>query len=271
MSVVSAFLVPGSPLPMIHPENPPWGRIADAMAQAGESLRASEPDVILVYSTQWFAVLDQLWQTRERLQGLHVDENWHEFGVMPFDITIDTELAHQCVERADGRGIKSKSVDFDQFPVDTGTIVASRLMDPDGNIPMVLSSNNLYHDWDTTVSIGDVAAQTAAAAGRKFAVIGIGGLSGSFFRHEIDVSEDRIENPKEDEWNKKILKSMEEGNKDALLELCPEFASEAKVDMGFKHLAFVLGAAGSSLGKATVHAYEPTYGAGAAVVEFSMS
>ena len=69
MSVVSAFLVPGSPLPYVQRDNPPWGEIANAMETAGKALAASAPDLIVIYSTQWIAVLDQLWQTRVGLAG----------------------------------------------------------------------------------------------------------------------------------------------------------------------------------------------------------
>ena len=94
MTVVSAFLIPGSPLPFVQRDNPPWGTIADALEVAGKALSASQADVIIVYSTQWIAVLDQLWQTKPHLKDIHVDENWHEYGELPFDIRIDTDLAN---------------------------------------------------------------------------------------------------------------------------------------------------------------------------------
>lgn len=271
MPIVSAFLVPGSPLPMVHPENPPWGRLAEAMTRAGEALRASKPDVIIVYSTQWIAVLDQLWQTRGRVNGTHVDENWHEFGELPFDIKIDTKLAEACIDNMTAAGIKSRPVDYDQFPIDTGTIVASHFLDPDGDIPMIITSNNLYHDWDMTVSIGGTASATANEAGKRCAIVVIGGLSGSFFRHEIDIQDDCIENADEDAWNKKILTAIESGNASEVATLSPDFAQQAKVDMGFKHFAFLLGALDNKLGTPKVRAYEPVYGAGAAVVEFAVA
>ena len=40
MSVVAAYIVPGSPLPYLRPENPPWAGIAAACRAAGRSLRA---------------------------------------------------------------------------------------------------------------------------------------------------------------------------------------------------------------------------------------
>ena len=67
------------------------------LERAGAALVQSKPDAILLYSTQWIAVLDQLWQTRPRVSGLHVDENWHEYGELPYKLKIDTRLAKACV------------------------------------------------------------------------------------------------------------------------------------------------------------------------------
>ena len=97
MTVVAAFLVPGSPLPLLRPENLPWGRLATGYERAGRALAAARPDAVLVYSTQWLAVLDQLWQTRPQVSGTHVDDNWYEYGDLDFDIRIDTELAYACI------------------------------------------------------------------------------------------------------------------------------------------------------------------------------
>ena len=48
MAVVSAFLVPGSPLPYVKRDNPPWGKIATGLERAGAALVQSKPDVILL-------------------------------------------------------------------------------------------------------------------------------------------------------------------------------------------------------------------------------
>ena len=271
MSVVSAFLVPGSPLPYVQRDNPPWGEIATAMETAGKALAASEPDLIVIYSTQWIAVLDQLWQTRAVLKGLHVDENWHEYGDLPFDMKIDVEFAELALKKTAAAGIKAKGVDYDHFPVDTGAIVASNFLNPGGDIPLAITSNNVYHDWQMTESLGRVAAESAAELDRKLAVIGVGGLSGSIYRHVIDISDDKIADPAEDEWNRKILAIMEQGDTETLLQTCHDYAAAARVDMGFKHFAFIMGATGNRFNSATVHAYGPLYGSGAAVVEFDLT
>lgn len=271
MTVVSAFLVPGSPLPYVHRGNPPWGRMAQAMEAAGASLAASRPDTILVYSTQWIAVLDQLWQTRPHLEGVHVDENWHEYGDLPFAIDIDTELAERCVAATSAAGIKSKGVDYDQFPIDTGTIVAANFLNPGNRLPLVITANNVYHDGQRTEAIARIAVEQAAGLGRRIAVVAVGGLSGTCFRQVIDPATDRIASDDDDAWNRRILALMEQGDVKGLNDACPTYAAEARVDMGFKHLAFLLGTLGGRFAGATVHGYGPLYGTGGAVVEFALA
>ncbi len=271
MTVVSAFLIPGSPLPYLQRENPPWGQLANALDVVGQALFDSNPDTIVIYSNQWMAVMDQLWQTRSHIQGSHVDHNWHEYGELPYDINIDVEYAQAAIQATIDNGVKAKGVDYDQFPIDTGTIIASNFLNPDNKYPMLISSNNAYHDWDTTLMLGRVSSEQAQKLNRKIAVVGVGSLSGSFYRHTIDIREDRIVSDKEDGWNKKILQLIERGDTDVLSQACPGFVAEARAEMGFKQLAFLLGAMGEHYAGAKVHAYGPIYGTGAAVIEFKIN
>ncbi|MBN9528701.1 MAG: tRNA U-34 5-methylaminomethyl-2-thiouridine biosynthesis protein [Alphaproteobacteria bacterium] len=270
MTVVAAFLVPGSPLPLLKPENPPWGRIAAGYQRAGRALAQARPDTILLYSTQWLAVLDQLWQARPRVAGLHVDDNWYDYGDLPFDLAIDTELTAGCLAASAAAGISAKAVDYDGFPIDSGTITACRFLNGDGRLPFVLTSNNIYHDWAATERLGALAAGVARSAGRRIAVVGVGGLSGAMFREAIDIRDDRVASSADDRWNRRILELLERGDVAGVKAEAPRFAAEARADMGFKHLAFILGALGGRFYGARIHAYGPVYGSGAAVVEFRL-
>ena len=271
MAIVSAFLLPGSPLPEVQRDNPPWGALADAMDIAGGALARSNPDTIAIYSTQWIAVLDQLWQTRPHVKGLHVDENWHEYGDLVFDMHTDLKLTEAIIAATPAIGIRSKGVDYDAFPVDTGTIIASNFLNPHGDYPTVVTSNNVYHDWSMTEALGRCVREQADVLNRRVAVVGVGGLSGSIFRHTIDIAEDKIASPEEDEWNRRVLGLIENGDVEALNTTAPEYAGAARVDMGFKHMAFLLGAMDGQFKGATVHGYGPLYGSGGAVVEFDIS
>jgi 2-aminophenol/2-amino-5-chlorophenol 1,6-dioxygenase subunit alpha len=270
MPAVAAFLVPGSPLHYLRPDVTPWSKLAAAHAEAADALAATRPDVIILYSTQWIAVLDELWQTRPRVEGVHVDENWYEFGDLPFDRRIDTVLAEACIAATPRLGIRSKGVDYDGFPIDTGTIVASGFLDPVGRIPLVIAANNVYHDWEKTEALGALAAAEAERLGRRYAVVGVGGLSGTLFRHEIDLADDHIASPEDDALNRELLAHLSEGDGAKLRAFIADYARRARADMGMKHLAFVLGALGSSFQGATTLAYGPNYGSGAAVIRFTL-
>lgn len=270
MPIVAAFLVPGNPLPCLRPDNPPWNPIHKGYQTASKALAASGAEVLAIYSTQWIAVLDQLWQTRPRIEAMHVDENWHEFGELHFKMQIDTELTAAVIPETTPLGVRSKEVNYDAFPIDTGTIVANNYLNSDGTHALVIGSNNLYHDWDLTEKLSGIVSAQADKLGRKVAVIGVGGLSGTVFRDEIDISEDRIASESDDEWNRKILGLMVDGDVAQLKKIAPDYAGQARVDMGFKHFAWLLGGIGGEFSGATVHAYGPTYGSGAAVVEFSL-
>jgi 2-aminophenol/2-amino-5-chlorophenol 1,6-dioxygenase alpha subunit len=268
MAIVSAFLMPGNPLPFLQRGNPPWGALAAGADRAAAALADSKPDVLLIYSTQWIAVLDELWQTRQHSTGLHVDENWYEYGDLTMNVRADVDLAMACIAAASEAGIRSKAVDYDQFPIDSGTIVANGFLNPDASIPAVIAANNLYHDFAGTEHLGRIAAEQAALQGKRAAVIAVGGLSASYFDHDIDVAKDRIVNDAADAANRALLDSMTQGA-DALRAELPAYNAATKGDMGMKHLGWVLGGTGGFAG-ATVHSYGPTYGAGAAVVEFHL-
>ena len=269
--MVAAFLVPGNPLPCLKPDNPPWQAVAAGFEQAREALDRARPDALLVYSTQWVAVLDQLWQMRGRCRGIHVDENWYEYGDLPYDLAIDTELAGRLVEGTREMGMTAKGVDYDGFPIDAGTIVACAGLDPGKRYRLVIAANNLYHDYETTRRLGAMAAREAARMGRRVAVVGVGGLSGSTFTRKIDIAGDHIASPADEEWNRRVLELMAAGDGQAIQELAGNSSGGARVDMGLKHFAWLAGAMGERWSHgATVHAYGPIYGSGAAVVEFGL-
>lgn len=271
MTIVSAFLVPGSPLPQTKRDALPWGRLAAACERAGRALAASRPDSVLIYSTQWFAVLDQQWLTRPRSTGLHVDENWYEFGDQPYDLCADTELAHACVAGSARVGVHARGVNYDGFPIDSGTIAASALMGfGSSQLPLVAGSNNLYHNAATTEKLAAMAAACAKEQGKRIAVVGIGNLSNGMFRERIDPNADRISDPEHDRWNQRLLQMLESGSVSELRATLPDYVKSARPDMGMKHLHWVLGALQDRFSGARVHGYGPLYGGGGAVVEFTL-
>ncbi len=264
--VVAAYLVPGSPLLALTRDVPGYQPLIDAYARVAEDIAELQPDTLLIYSTRWIAVLDQLWQGRARVAGLHVDENWHELGEMRFDMTTDVSLARACVKAANRAGITSRLVDYAGFPLDSGTLTAQALANPEGTFASLVVANNLYHDFNRTRALGELAAAQATAQGKRVVVLAVGELSGSVWRDARAFADDALVSTTDDDWNRRILKLIEAREVDELQRHLPDYIAQARVDMGFKHFAFALGALGGRLGNAEVYAYGAQYGSGAAVV-----
>lgn len=267
--VVGAYLLPASPLLVLQQDEPQYAQLVAGMGRVARDIEELKPDTLVIYSTRWFAVLDQLWQGRARLAGLHVDDNWHEFGEMRFDLTTDVSLARACVRASQRAGIASKLVDFQGFPIDSATVSANKLVNAEGVVPTLVVANNLYHDFERTRTLGELTAAQATAQGKRVVVLALGGLSGSEFRDQRAFSDDAISSPMEDDWNRRVLKLVEANDVEEILRQLPDFTAQARVDAGFKHFAFALGALGGRLGKTKVYAYGPQYGSGAAVVKLS--
>jgi len=138
---------------------------------------------------------------------------WHvSEGDLQMDLRADVELAEACVAAANEAGVHSKPVDYEDFPVDTGTIVAGAFLNPTGLIPAVVAANNLYHDFAKTESIAALAARQAELRGKRVAVIGIGGLSANYFDSNIDITQDRVVSASDDEANRALLADMAGGS-----------------------------------------------------------
>lgn len=269
MTVTSAYLIPGSPLPLLRPDAAALRPIVDGLARARKSFENAAPDTVVVYSTGWVAVVDQLWLTRPHMSGRFVDQTWHEFGHVDWEIDVDTRSTEVAIERTTDFGVKSRGCDYDAFPIDAGTIVFSQSMNATAGIPMVVTSNNLYHDWDKTWKIGQAAVDSAVSLGRSVAIVGVGGLSGSIFREGVDFAEDRIHSGSDDAANRRLIDLLTDGDVDKLIDHVPDYSATARADMGMKHLAFILGALGGRYSGAECLGYGPLCGSGGAVVEFT--
>lgn len=269
IEIKSAYLIPGSPLPLLQPSAAGLQPLLSGLERARESLEAAAPDTLIVYSTSWVAVVDQMWLTRSHMSGRFVDQTWHEAGHIDWELDVDVPVAQSAVESTGAFGVNSRGCDYDAFPIDAGTIVLSKSMNRNAAIPMVVTTNNLYHDWDRTQDIARAAVEAAGKHGRSISVVGIGGLSGSIFRHGIDFDEDRIFSDEDDSANRRLIDLITNADVAGIADYLPEYSREARGDMGMKHLGFILGALGGSYAKAECLGYGPLCGSGGAVIEFT--
>ena len=267
MTVVAGAFVPGMPHLLAEDPAPSWRKLADATREVGVRLRRLEPDAVLLMSTQWFTVLGHQLQLDPNPRGRRTDENWYAFdyGHIAYDLRMDADLAACWADEIDATGMQARRTRYDGFPNDTGTVTASALLDPDGELRYAQVSCNLYADAAAMARVGAAGRKAAERTGRRIVVVAVSGLSSGLIQRWINPDEDAIATPAYEQWDRRILDLLARGQVDEALALREEYGEQALADSQLRALAFLHGA-DALTGPADVLEYGPVWGTGNAVV-----
>jgi 2-aminophenol/2-amino-5-chlorophenol 1,6-dioxygenase subunit alpha len=271
--IQTAYIVPGLPHILLAPDrNNGWASLKKHYEAVGREIAQSDAELLLVYSTQWFSVIGHLFQVDPRPKWTLVDQNWYEFGEIPYEFRIDPAFGELYCRICKEHGMQAATVSYHGFPVDSGTVVALKLLNPENAIPASVVSCNIYAERDESRALGFAARAAIEQYAKKTIVVCVTSLSNRFEVSDIDPARDRISSAKDDEWNRKILEMLGEGRLEDVAQVAREFAREANADMGFKAiwwLAALMGEHNRYDGK--VWDYQPVWGTGAAIVELTPS
>ena len=272
---VKGFLVPGIPHPLLCPEaNEGWQRLREGFEKARDDIRATDADLILVYSTMWPSVIGHQIQADPNPVWTHVDELFHDLGSIEYSFRIDSDFAHELKAASEARGLQSRTVAYHGFPIDTGSVVALKLLNPENELPACIVSSNVYSDRAETIVFAKAARDALRAQGKKAIVVVVGTLSNRLFTDFIEPSEDRIHSPKDEEWNQKLLEFYSEGRLEDVAQLSREIHEQIRVKkvVNFKPMWWLSGVMGQHNNyEGEVYAYAPLYGTGSAVIGLTPS
>ena len=271
MPIQKAYIVPGQPHVLLAPEkNSGWASLRASYEAVGREIAASGAELILVYSTQWFSVIGHLFQTDPAPKWILVDQNWYELGEIPYEFRVDPEFGKLYCAICKQNGMQAATVNYRGFPIDTGTVVALKLLNPDNAVPASVVSCNIYAEREETRALGMAGRAAIEQYGKKTVVVVVTNLSNRYEVADVDPAHDRVSSAKDDEWNRKILEMLGEGRLEDVAQVARDFAREANADMGFKAiwwLAALMGEHNRYDGK--VWDYQPVWGTGNAIVELT--
>lgn len=270
---VRGYVVPGHPHPLLAPETArPWAALRQAFEEVRREIEATDADLLLLYSTQWISIIGHQMQADPRPVWTLVDPEWHDLGDMPYEFEMDVEFARAYREKAEARGLKARTVAYHGFPIDTGSVVALKLLNPENRIPAGIVSCNMYADRAETLVLGKAAHDAVVATGRKALAIAVTSLSNRMFTTPIDPAADHVSAEKDDEWNRKILEILGEGRLEDVSQLARQFTREAHADQKMKAVWWLAAALGQhNRYEGHVFTYQPVWGTGAAVVGLTPS
>lgn len=270
---VASFILPHMPHPLLVPEkNAGYQRLRDAYEAVRQEIERIDPELLLIYSTKWPNVVGHQIQTRAEPEWVHVDEEWHELGSIPYKFKMDVDFGETYVETGRARGLEMRTVDYHGFPIDTGTVVALKLLNPDNKVPASVVSCNMYADRSETIVLGKAARDAVEQTGKRTVAIAITNLSNRIRHDIIPFEEDGIHSRKDDEWNRKYLEFLEGGRLEDASQLARSFSNQANGDQRMKAIWWLAALMGQTNDyEGTLFAYEGVYGCGCAVVGLTPS
>ncbi len=270
-NVLKGFVLPGLPHPLLKPDGrPAWKKLRQAYDRVAKEVEALNPDLILIYSTYWASILGHQIQALPNPSWTLVDDEWHDLGSIPYEFTTDVEFAKAYNEANLERGLKSRLTAYEGFPIDTGSVVCLKLLDPNNKFKSCIVSSNIYSDRAEQIILGKGAKDALRKTNKKAVVISISSLSNRYSIVEPEKCEDAISSKKDEEWNQKFIEFLEKGRLEDVSQLSRQFHREARVTKKvvnykpFWWLASVMGETNAYEGE--LYEYQPVQGTGAALI-----
>ncbi len=267
-SIVGAAWVPGLPHILNPEKSAAWKNVSLAYSRLRENLEEAKPDTLVIYSTQWMSVLGMSFQTAPHLKGIHVDDNWYDWTDLPFDFKSDVSLSERFATSVSHIGYPTKTINIESFPIDTGTIVTLKGLDPQRKYPVSVVSSWVYADGDKSQAIGKAMQKAIFDSGKRVFVIASSLLSARYFTREISPELDKISAESDDSVNRKMLSLWESGDFDSARKFSAEFCKNTVPDMQFNAFHWLSGVLDRIPVRGNILHYGPIWGTGAAVVGF---
>lgn len=265
--------MPPHPHPLLAADlNEGYANLRSAFERARQRIEESDADIILVYSTTWSSIIGHQIQTHPEPEWVHVDDDFHFLGSMPYKFRMDTDFAHGYHSNCGKRGLHSRTIAYDGFPIDTGSVVALSLLNPDNRLPACIVSSNVYANRAESIVLGKAARDTLEEQGKKAVVVVVASLSNRMFTEHIKPEDDRIHSAKDEEWNQKIMQFFGAGRLEDLSQLSREIHSQIRVQkvVAYKPVWWMAATMGQTNNyRGEILAYAPLHGSGGAVIQLT--
>lgn len=257
-AVVSVSLVPSSPALHLLPGTAQWRNLHVGMSSVAQRIAAERPDTLVLLSNRRAQPSDG--RSAAHIRGNLRDPEYSSFGDIGFDVQFDLPLA-QALEQA---GLRAPIPASTENLTDSGAVAALAQINRNHGLPVVIVDLSGMAPRDAR-AVGEKVEQTARDLGRRVAVVGLSGLSGSALKPDIHSDPGHLASAEDDQSNRQILGWFESGDRAGLQSGLHGLAIGRGIE---NHGAVLLALSGLTSGKADVLCYGAIFGAGAAIVDF---
>ena len=212
--------------------------LIDGLKELGASLRELNPDLIVVNTTHWITTFDWVITSHDHHKGICIaEEAPHLIPELPYDRPGDQAYAEALNDDLNGAEIPSYTTDAKHFHWDYGTAVPLQYLDPESKIPAVLTPTCYASTLDENLQVGRQIDATAKHLGKRAVVIVSNALT-----HLVVRGPDTWPLPEHMEMDHKFIDMVKAADVDGATNYLPDYARDAKCEMGGRGLGVFLGA-----------------------------
>ena len=286
-SIVAGALAPHPPH-LVYAENPPqnepraecgWEMLRWGYERLRRDLDALDYDCIVVLSPHWQTYIGNHILGVDRFKSLSVDPIFPNLFRYHYELDVDVELAEAIHKEAQADKLTTKMMRNPDFRVDYGTIVSCHLTNPTWDRPIVGISSCRATDFysvevmqEQASRLGDATRRAIEASGKRVVLLASNSLSHRHFVTESpipeDMSKEHIEHHGQYLWDMRVIEMMRQGRAEEVLNIMPEFISQAISECDAGALTWMLSAMGVPDYPAEIYAYGTVIGTGNVVASW---
>jgi 2-aminophenol/2-amino-5-chlorophenol 1,6-dioxygenase beta subunit len=283
--IVAGVLAPHPPH-LVYAENPPqnepraecgWEVLRWGYERLRKDLAEIEHDALIVLSPHWQTYVGTHFLGVPHFASRSVDPVFPNLFRYQYELDVDVALAEAICTEAREAGLVTKMMRNPDFRVDYGTIVSCHLTDPSWSRPIVSISScrsTAYYNVDVmqeqAITLGEATRRAIEKSGKKVVLLASNSLSHRHFTSEADVPEDmsreHITHHGQYLWDMKLIRLMREGRTRELIDIIPEFTTQAIAETDAGALTWMLSALGFPDYPAELYGYGTVIGTGNAVM-----
>jgi len=212
-----------------------------------EVLDALRPDVIVLFDTHWFTIVEFCIAAHARRSGLYTsDELPRGMRQIPYDIPGCPDLAHAMAAQATANGIRTTAIDDPWLPIHYPTVNLSTFLQ--GEEQWVSVSHAYSAEPDDFLRVGHGIGQAIRQSDKRVVLIASGSMSHRFWPFRLIPDHEasdpiHISSPAAREADYERLRWFAEGNHAAVIDTMPDYLRHAP-EARFGHYLMMAAACG---------------------------
>jgi len=286
-AIVAGALAPHPPH-LVYAENPPqneptaecgWEMLRWGYERMRKDLDQLDYDAIVVLSPHWQTYIGNHILGVPQFKSLSVDPIFPNLFRFHYEMDVDVELAEAIHSHAQADQLTTQMMRNPDFRVDYGTIVSCHLTNPQWDKPIVgISSCRATSYYSVEVmqnqarKLGEATRRAIEESGKRVVLLASNSLSHRHFVTEAEIPEDmskeHIEHHGQYLWDMRIIEMMKRGKSTEILDIMPEFITQAISECDAGALTWMLSAMGLPDYPAEVYAYGTVIGTGNVVASW---